>query len=100
MVKKHQKRPYLKISVLKNGRYILQNNSKAFRACARFFYTSFMTVSKIFKERTNQEMDKIGPFFDFLLHFSVFLFEILNLAVFKVLSIVFSHISALFVQSV
>ena len=31
-------------------------------------------------------MDKIGPFFDFLLHFSVFLFEILNLAVFKVSS--------------
>ena len=35
----------------------------------------FLTVTKIKQERT-----KICPFFDFLLHFSVFLLEILNKA--------------------
>ena len=33
------------------------------------------TVTKIMQERT-----KIGPFFDFILHFSTFVLEILNIA--------------------
>ena len=36
------------------------------------------TVTKIKQEKTNQDKTKIGPFFDFLLHFSTFLLEILN----------------------
>ena len=35
-----------------------------------------LTVTKISQERTNQERTKIGPFFDFLLYFSVILLEI------------------------
>ena len=37
-------------------------------------------MTKIKQERTNQDRTKIGPFFDFLLHFSIFLVEILNIA--------------------
>ena len=39
-----------------------------------------ITVTKIKQERTNQDRTEIGPFFDFLLHYSIFLFEILNTA--------------------
>ena len=39
-----------------------------------------LTVTKIKQERTNQDMIKIGPFIDFILHFLIFLFEILNIA--------------------
>ena len=39
-----------------------------------------VTVTKIKQERTNQDMTKIGPFFDFLLHFSIFLLEIFSLS--------------------
>ena len=38
------------------------------------------TVAKISHERTNKERTKIDPFFDFLLHFSIYLLEILNMA--------------------
>ena len=36
-------------------------------------------MTKIKQERTNQDMTKIGRFFDFLLHFSICLLEILNI---------------------
>ena len=39
-----------------------------------------ITMTKISQERTNQERTKIGPFFDFLLHFSRFSLKILNIA--------------------
>ena len=38
-----------------------------------------LLVTKIKQERTNHDRTKIGPFFDFLLHFSTILFEILNI---------------------
>ena len=41
---------------------------------------SFVIFVTITKERTNQDRTKIGPFFDFLLHNSIFLFEILIIA--------------------
>ena len=34
-----------------------------------------VTITKIKQERTNQDRTKIGPFFDFLLNFSIFLIE-------------------------
>ena len=45
---------------------------------------SRITATKIKQERTNQDRTKIGPFFDFLLvfsilHFSIILLEILNI---------------------
>ena len=39
-----------------------------------------LTVTKIKQEMTNQDRTKIGPFFDFLLHFSIFILEIFNIA--------------------
>ena len=47
--------------------------------------TSFMdgplvTVTKIKQESTNQDRTKIGLFFEFLLHFSIFLLEICSIA--------------------
>ena len=39
-----------------------------------------LTLTKIKQERANQDRTKIGPFFDFLLHFSIYFFEILNIA--------------------
>ena len=39
-----------------------------------------LTVTKIKQERTNPDRTKIGPFFEFLLHFSIFLLEIFSLA--------------------
>ena len=41
---------------------------------------SCITVTKIKQERTIQDRIEIGPFFDFRLHYSIFLFEILNIA--------------------
>ena len=41
---------------------------------------ALLTVTKIKQERTNQDRTKIGPFFDFLLHYSILLFEISNIA--------------------
>ena len=32
----------------------------------------YLTVTKIKQERTNHDRTKIGPFFDFTLHFSIF----------------------------
>ena len=37
-------------------------------------------MTNIKQERTNQDRTKIGPLLDFLLHFSIFLLEILNIA--------------------
>ena len=37
-------------------------------------------MTKIKQERTDQDRTRIGPFFDFLLQFSIFLLEILNIA--------------------
>ena len=39
-----------------------------------------LTVAKIKQERTNQDRTKIGPFFDLILHCSIVLLEILNVA--------------------
>ena len=39
-----------------------------------------ITVTNIKQERINQDRIEIGPFFDFLLHNSIFLYEILNIA--------------------
>ena len=39
-----------------------------------------VTVTKIFHERIDQDRTKIGPFFDCLLHFSIFLLCIFNIA--------------------
>ena len=53
-----------------------------------------VTVTKIKQERTIQDRTKIGPFVDFLQHFSIFLLKIFRLAsqlrcetMFKILSI-------------
>ena len=50
----------------------------------KFFHSvvyrySCVTVTKIKQERTNQDRTKIDPFFDFILHFSIFLFELFNI---------------------
>ena len=37
-------------------------------------------MTKIKQERTNKDRTKNDPFFDFLVHFSILLLEILNLA--------------------
>ena len=39
-----------------------------------------LTVTKIKQERTNQDSTKIGPFFEFILLFSILLLQILNIA--------------------
>ena len=39
----------------------------------------FITVTKIKQERTIQDRTKIGPFIDFLLHFSMFFLEVLKI---------------------
>ena len=39
-----------------------------------------VTVTRIKQERTNQDRTKISPFLDFLLHFSIFLLDIFNIA--------------------
>ena len=39
-----------------------------------------ITVTKIKQERTNQDRSKIDPFFDFLLHFLIFLLQIFSIA--------------------
>ena len=39
-----------------------------------------ITVTKIKQERTNQDMTKIGSFFNFLLHFLIFLLGIFSVA--------------------
>ena len=41
---------------------------------------SVLTVTKIKQKRTNQDWTGIGPFFDFLPHFPIFLFELFNIA--------------------
>ena len=38
-----------------------------------------VTVTKIEQERTNQDRTKIGPFFDFLLHFSICLLDFFSI---------------------
>ena len=39
-----------------------------------------LTVAKIKQERADQYRTNLGPFLDFLQHFSIFLLEILNIA--------------------
>ena len=39
-----------------------------------------MTVAKISQERTSQDRSKISPFYDFLLHFLIFLLDIFIIA--------------------
>ena len=47
----------------------------------RVFPRMLLTVTATKKqEKTNQDKTKIGPFFDFFVHFPIFLFEILNIA--------------------
>ena len=36
-------------------------------------------MANIKQERTNKDRIKIGPFFDFLLHFSIFVLEIFSI---------------------
>ena len=44
------------------------------------YHFGMLSVTKIRQERTNQHRTKISPFLDFLLHFSIFLLGIFNIA--------------------
>ena len=47
---------------------------------ARHSDTTYLNVTEFQKERTNQDRTKIGPFFNFLLHYLIFLLEIFSMA--------------------
>ena len=48
--------------------------------CSYGCFEVVITVTNISQERTNQEKTKIGPFFHFLLHFSILLPENMHIA--------------------
>ena len=56
------------------------NDKKVLQYHIIYNIIGFLTVTKIKQERANQDRTKIGSFFDFFLHFSIFLLEILNIA--------------------
>ena len=57
------------------------NDKKVLQYHIIYNIIGFLTVTKIKQERANQDRTKIGSFFDFLLYFSIFLLEIVNIAI-------------------